>query len=76
MGTHRYHFSIVSNGIHCPGCPFGKGCANPATALNKFLPTSCANWTGSGFERLFAAAETAGTSAVELEGLAAIALAD
>lgn len=69
--THRYQRSMASNGNHCPACPPGRGCAKPATALNKFLPTSCASRTGSGAVEL-----PARTTAVEVAGLAATAAAD
>lgn len=62
MGTHRYHRSTVLSGIHCD--PSGKGCANPATLLNKFFPTSPASATGSAP----CPAGFAGTSAVEFAG--------
>ncbi len=71
-GTDLYHRSIASKGSHCPAWPPGSGCANPATALNKFLPTSCANRTGSGDAVL----PPVVTSAVEVAGLAATAAAD
>lgn len=70
--TDLYHRSIASKGSHCPAWPPGSGCANPATALNRFLPTSCANRTGSGAELL----PPVVTSAVEVAGLAATAAAD